>query len=142
MSTRVEISPEKIIWAAERGGISLENLFSLYPRAEKWIEQTEKPTFKQLEEFSKKVHVPFGFLFLKKNPIEEMPITFYRSNGQVVENPPIVIKDLVNELKKKQDWLKDYMLENDYGPLKFIGLLENFKSIPIAKAVKKCKESS
>lgn len=134
MSMRIEIAPEKIIWAAERGGFSVEKLLDSYPRAKKWIEQTEKPTFKQLEDFAKKVHVPFGFLFLKNNPNETIPVTFYRSNGIVIDNPPIEIKDLVNTLKKKQDWLRDYFIENNYESLSFVGSLKNFKDWSIEKA--------
>jgi Zn-dependent peptidase ImmA (M78 family) len=136
---RIEIPPEKIIWAAERGGFSIEKLFDFYPRAKNWIEQTERPTFKQLEDFAKKVHVPFGFLFLKDNPDETVPVTFYRSNGLIIDNPPIEIKDLVSTLKKKQNWLRDYLIENNYESLSFIGLLKEFNDWSVDTASKRIR---
>nr|WP_298793078.1 ImmA/IrrE family metallo-endopeptidase [uncultured Allomuricauda sp.] len=141
MSTRIDISPEKIIWAAERGGVPMDKLFDIFPKAKKWIDQVESPTVKQLEDFSKKVHVPFGFLFLKTPPLEKLPITFYRSNGTPINNPTIEIKDLVNNLKRKQDWLRDYLIENKFDSIPFVGVLKDFSSISIESAAQQIRES-
>lgn len=134
MSTTIKISPEKLMWAAERGGISIDKLSEIFPKAVDWIYEDSFPTVKQLEKFSKKVHVPFGYLFLDKPPIEKLPITFYRSNGDVVENPPLVIRDIVNQLKFKQDWLKDFLIENKYDSLYFINSLQDFPNISVKSA--------
>ncbi len=134
MSNRVKISPETLVWAAERGGYTTDNLLDIFPKAIDWIREESMPTVKQLEHFAKKVHIPFGFLFLKQPPKEEIPITFYRSNGQIVNNPPLVIRDLVNSVKTKQEWLNDYLKENNYEELDFIGKLRDFHNINISKA--------
>lgn len=139
MSTRIKISPEKLVWAAERGGLTVDSLSEIFPKAIEWIREESEPTVKQLENFAKKVHVPFGFLFLKNPPVEKLPITFYRSNGKVVENPSLVVKDLVNDLKRKQEWLKDFLVENNYEELDFIGSLKNFKKITPEKAAEKIR---
>ena len=134
MSDRIKISPETLVWATERGGYNTDSLFNIYPKALEWIKEDSLPTVKQLERFAKKVHVPFGFLFLKKPPIETIPVTFYRSNGDVVNNPPLVIKDLVNTIKYKQDWLRDFLIESNYDELDFIGTLSDYKNIKILEA--------
>ncbi len=136
MSTRIKISPEKLVWATERGGMSVDSLFEIYPKAIDWIREESEPTLKQLESFAKKVHVPFGFLFLNNPPVETLPLTFYRSNGKIIENPPLVIKDLVNQTKTKQEWLKDFLIENDYEKLDFISSLKNFNEINPIEAAK------
>lgn len=128
MPVRVKISPETLLWATERSGLNMDSLNDIYPKAIDWIKEESEPTVKQLESFAKKIHVPFGFLFLTEVPNEELPVTFYRSNGKVIDNPPLVIKDLVNQIKGKQEWLKDFLLENNYDRLKFIGALKNFKN--------------
>ena len=136
MSTRVKIPPKTLVWATERSGLSIDSLFEVYPKALDWIREESEPTVKQLESFAKKIHVPFGFLFLNKPPEEKLPITFYRSNGKVVDNPPLVVKDLVNQIKSKQEWLKDFLLDNNYDELGFIGSLKNFESIDIVEGAK------
>ncbi len=133
MSTRVKISPETLVWATERSGLNTDSLFEVYPKALDWIREESEPTVKQLESFAKKIHVPFGFLFLNKPPQEKLPITFYRSNGKVIENPPLVVKDLVNQIKSKQEWLKDFLIDNNYDVLDFIGSLKNFEKFDIVE---------
>ncbi|MEM1002883.1 MAG: hypothetical protein AAGH46_09555, partial [Bacteroidota bacterium] len=129
MAVRVKISPETLVWATERSGLSTDSLSDIYPKALGWIREESEPTVKQLESFAKKIHVPFGFLFLKTPPNEELPITFFRSNGEVIKNPPLVIKDLLNGIKTKQDWLSDYLLEKNYDKLSFVGSLRNYLKI-------------
>ncbi|WP_242203435.1 ImmA/IrrE family metallo-endopeptidase [Aestuariivivens insulae] len=129
MTTKIKISPKTLIWATERSGLNIDSLHDVYPKAIDWIREESEPTVKQLENFAKKIHVPFGFLFLKKPPKEKLPITFYRSNGVVIKNPPLVIKDLVNQIKTKQEWLKDFLIETNYEELGFIGSLRNFEKI-------------
>ncbi len=134
MSTRVKISPETLLWATERSGLKADSLFEIYPKALDWIREESEPTVKQLESFAKKIHIPFGFLFLNKPPEERLPITFYRSNGKVVQTPPLVVKDLVNQIKSKQEWLRDFLVENNYDELDFIGSLKNFNNINYVNA--------
>src|SRR5690606_31799731 len=139
MSTRVKISPRTLVWATERSGLSIDNLFDVYPKALDWIREESEPTVKQLESFAKKIHVPFGFLFLNNPPKEILPITFYRSNGKVVENPPLVIKDLVNQIKVKQEWLKDFLIDNNYDKLDFVGSLKDFNKIDVIEGADKVR---
>ena len=141
MSTRIKVSPKKILWAAERGGISIEKLYEVYPKSKEWVREDSLPTVKQLESFSKKVHVPFGFLFLENPPTEKLPITFYRSNGSTIENPPLVVRDMVNDLKTKQEWLRDYLIESNFDKHHFIGTLKDFNDICITKSAEKIRKS-
>lgn len=129
MAVRVKISPETLVWATERSGLNTDSLHDIFPKAIEWIRQESDPTVKQLENFAKKIHVPFGFLFLQNPPIEKLPITFYRSNGEVIKNTPLVVRDLVNLIKTRQEWLREYLLENKYEVLDFIGSLRNYQKI-------------
>jgi len=129
MSTRVKISPETIAWATERSGLSTDSLHDIFPKAIEWIREESEPTVKQLEKFAKKIHVPFGFLFLTNPPIEGLPIVFYRSNGEVIKNTPLVVKDLVNLIKSRQEWLREYLIDNNYNSLDFVSSLNNYQKI-------------
>ena len=65
VSTRVEnINKEIIEWAIIRNGNSLKDFYSENTNVEKWIKGEKFPTVKQLEDFTHKVHVPFGYMFL------------------------------------------------------------------------------
>ena len=80
MKTRVEnINKEIIEWAIIRNGKSLEDFYTRYPKVESWVKGETQPTVKQLEEFTHKVHVPFGYVFLPNPPEESIPMPFFRT---------------------------------------------------------------
>ncbi|MCB4234576.1 hypothetical protein LDL59_04155 [Kaistella anthropi] len=77
MSTRVEnINKELIEWAIIRNGNDLQEFYVQNPTIESWTKGEKFPTVKQLESFTHKVHVPFGYMFLPKPPQEEIPLPF------------------------------------------------------------------
>ena len=65
-----------LTWAIARAGYELHEFTIKLPNVQEWIEGTKKPTVKQLDAFSKKVHLPFGYLFLPTPPNEKLPIPF------------------------------------------------------------------
>ena len=68
MRTEVDINANMITWAIARAGYDLQEFTAGFPNVKDWIEDKKKPTVKQLEAFSRKVHLPFGYLFLAKPP--------------------------------------------------------------------------
>jgi Zn-dependent peptidase ImmA (M78 family) len=91
------------------------------PPIEKWLSGDKQPTVKQLETFAKKVHLPFGYLFLNNPPQEELPIPFFRSNGTPVEQVSVNVYDTILLMQQRQDWLREYLTDNDFEPLDFVG---------------------
>ena len=65
MPTEVNINANMLTWAIARAGYELDEFTIKLPNVQAWIEGTKKPTVKQLEAFSKKVHLPFGYLFYR-----------------------------------------------------------------------------
>jgi len=57
---RVEIKPEMVRWARERSGKSVPDLIKSFPKIDLWESGEVNPTFKQLENFAKKTHLPIG----------------------------------------------------------------------------------
>jgi hypothetical protein len=53
-------------WAIQRAGYELREFTVKFPKVAEWMEEKKSPTLKQLEEFSHKVHLPFGYLFLEQ----------------------------------------------------------------------------
>ena len=60
---RVDVSSELLSWACERAGYDVEHFTEKFPNLPAWINGELKPTFKQLEDFSRKTYTPLGYLF-------------------------------------------------------------------------------
>ena len=121
MPTRVDINTDILTWAISRAGFELNEFAVSFPKVLDWIDKEKQPTVKQLEEFSKKVHLPFGYLFLDKPPIEKLPIPFFRTGKTPANQVSIEVYDTILLLQKRQEWLSDYLKDNDFERLEFVG---------------------
>ena len=122
MVNRVEnINSNILLWAISRAGYELHEFLDKFPKVQEWIEGEKNPTVKQLEDFTKRVHVPFGYLFLKEPPKEELEIPFFRTGRQEVEEVSLNIFHTVQMLQDRQAWLKEYLENNEYSDLEFVG---------------------
>lgn len=131
MKQELHINTDILNWAIVRAGYDLHTFTEKYPKFEKIILGEKSPTIKQLEDFSKKVYVPFGYLFLPEPPEESLPIPFFRSEHS---DEPIGVNvyDTILLLQQRQSWLKNYLLDNDFDRLSFVGKYKhenNVKSI-------------
>ena len=103
MSARVNVNNEMLTWAIARAGYELPAFIEKFPPLKKWLAGEKKPTLRQLEAFSKKVYLPFGFLFLPEPPQEELPIPFFRSNGALVETVSVNVYDTILLLQLRRE---------------------------------------
>ncbi|WP_449436527.1 hypothetical protein [Pedobacter steynii] len=76
MGAEININPTMLTWAIARAGYIVDDFLEKFPNVKKWIEQIKSPTVKQLEEFARRVHIPFGYLFLQEPPKEQIPFPF------------------------------------------------------------------
>ncbi len=125
MRTEVNINSNMFTWAIARAGYDLSDFALKFPKIRDWLDQKKKPTVKQLEAFSKKVHLPFGYLFLPEPPKENLPIPFFRTNNGGKSNVSVNVYDTILLMQQRQDWLKEYLMENDFQPLPFVGKFRN-----------------
>ncbi|MFN0215800.1 MAG: ImmA/IrrE family metallo-endopeptidase [Saprospiraceae bacterium] len=123
MRTEVNIKPDMITWAIGRAGYDLEDFITKkLPAVQEWLDDKKKPTVKQLEEFSHKVHLPFGYLFLPEPLVEQLPIPFFRTGrSAATRKVSLNIQETIQILKRRQDWLTDYLKESEGEPLAFVG---------------------
>ncbi|WP_457640459.1 ImmA/IrrE family metallo-endopeptidase [Persephonella sp.] len=79
-------------------------------------------TIKQAKEFAKRAYVPFGYLIIEKLPInkeiEEIP--YFRKHPN--EKLPIEVKELIKDIKEKQDFLNEYLQELGNEKLEYVGI--------------------
>ena len=73
-----------------------------------WERGDKRPTFRQAQMFAKKLYVPFGYLYLRKPPVEKMPLADFRTarGGRPKLSPDLL--DTLKDALGKQDWLRDY----------------------------------
>ena len=129
MRTEVNVDTNMLTWAIDRAGYDLHEFTSKMPRVNDWISGKKSPTIKQLEKFSKKVHLPFGYLFLSEPPKEKLPIPFFRTNGNRVEKVSVNVYDTILLLQQRQNWLRDYLIDNGFEKLDFVGDYRNSGNI-------------
>lgn len=110
-----------LTWAITRAGYDVSDFTITYPKVQSWLDGTKQPTVKQLEDFSKKVYLPFGYLFLPQPPIEELPIPYYRSQGDEHGNVSINVYDTIQLILQRQSWLSEYLRESSFDKLSIIG---------------------
>ena len=119
--TRVEVSPVVLKWAANRAGKS-ESIRSDFPQWAKWINKESNPTFKQLEELSKKTSTPIGYFFLAEPPVERLPIPHFRTiDNQHAVSPSPNLLETVQTMERRQAWMREYLIDHEYDPLPFVG---------------------
>jgi Zn-dependent peptidase ImmA (M78 family) len=121
MRTEVNINANMLTWAIARAGYDLREFIHKVPHIIEWVDGDKKPTIKQLEDFSKKVYLPFGYFFLPEPPIEKLPIPFFRTNNTQATQVSINVYDTILSLKQRQDWLSDYLKNSEFDTLSFVG---------------------
>jgi len=128
MKSEVKIDPRRLIWAIERAGQDVTEFEVKNPKVAAWIAGDKKPTFKQLQDFSRKVHIPFGYLFFPKPPEEELPFPFFRSIKEK-NSVSLNVRDTIRILQKRQSWLRDYLIDGGHEELGFVGRYDHNNSV-------------
>ncbi len=134
MSTRVKnINKEVIEWAIIRNGNSLEDFYAQNPTVESWIKEEKYPTVKQLENFTHKVHVPFGYMFLPTPPEERISLPFFRTAKKTTtDKVSLNVYHTIQIIQDRQNWLTEYLEELDFSKLDFVGkfsITDDYKKI-------------
>jgi len=124
--TEALITPDVLIWARERAEYTVDMLSDrLHTTVEKlkaWENGELKPTFNQAQELAKKLHIPFGYLFLTQPPQEKLPLPDLRTVGD--KEPEKIspnFRDLLNDIKQKQEWYRDYAIESGEEVFEYLG---------------------
>ena len=123
---RVNINPDVLLWAIEysqRGMDAFKNKFS---HVEDWLKGNSQPTVKQLEDVAKFAYIPFGYLMLSAPPnISVEKIADFRTLNNhgfsTTGEYSAALRDTINIIRRRQEWLRDYKKDNAYAPVDFIG---------------------
>jgi len=122
MATRVkEFNRNNIEWAIQRANADLDELLIAFPKLNEWINKESDPTVKQLEKLTKRLHVPFGYMFSDELPEESLSFPFFRAGKEANDKVSLNVYHTIQILKDRQSWLTEYMEENGYEKLPFVG---------------------
>lgn len=121
-SLEVNIEVSIIDWVISQNNIS-NNIKELLQEVKN---NKLKITFKQLEDISKKINIPLGYFFLKQPPQENLNIIECRTIDSIeLENPSRDLVDTIYEMQNIQDWMRDYLISNEFDKIDFIGSQKN-----------------
>ena len=119
---RVPVPPEMLRWACERAGYDVADLAECMPQLRAWVRRERQPTLKQLEKLAKATHTPLGYLLLPEPPEEHLPVPDYRTvTGVRRDKPSPDLLDTLYTMQRRQEWLRESLVENDAEPLAFVG---------------------
>lgn len=107
---------------AEAAASAGENVWADFPNLQKWIQGEKQPTVTQLASFAKTVHLPFGFFFLQQLPKTEAKIPLFRNNAKTpIFNYSDELRDTINVIEKRQEWLAEYFRNEQFEAKSYIG---------------------
>ncbi len=136
MANYVDVKPELLRWAIDRSGLPMEEFRE---SVQDWLSEQKKPTYNQLDAFARRAMVPFGYLFLKEPPEEELPVPDYRTrqDGGVRRPSPNLIETIF-EMQRRQDWMRGYLMEEGHSELPFVGSAKVGEEIaPLSRRMRK-----
>lgn len=127
------INLELLKWAYIRAGYKDEEAIEAFPLLEKWLSKEQQPTLNQLKKFANKFFVPFGYLFLQNHPNERMPFPMFRGAANTSDHFDLNLYDTIMTIRSRQEWLEDYIINNDIEQCKLVGSVK--LSTPINETV-------
>ena len=130
-TVNVNIQPAIISWALSQ--TSEEKLGTkLVDNIKHWLDGTKSPTFNQIEEFSKKSHIPLGYFFLQTPPIEQISLLEYRTLDSIqLTNPSRNLIDTIHDMEAVQEWMVNYRKEWNYDTISIVGSLKGITDISV-----------
>lgn len=111
------MKPELLRWALKRADMTEEDYPSRLPLAS-WLSGAERPTVRQLEEFARRTHAPYGYLLLDEPPEEGLPVADFRaiSRNKEMQDISVNLRDTLHKCLLRQDWYRENQLYWGHDP--------------------------
>src|SRR5690625_3193842 len=122
---QVHLQRDVLRWARRRAGLAPEVLakkVGVSPdRVRDW-EESGNISLAQLDKLAHHPHTPLGYLFLQEPVQDELPIPDFRTTeDRPPARPSLELLDTIRSMQRRQDWLRDELIESGQEPLGFIG---------------------
>lgn len=129
---RMDVKPEVISEYIRKSGLDVNDLkhFTNLGSIEHWLNGDKQPTFNQLNDLSKKLRVPLGYLILDEAIDDTPPILDYRTvdSLQTDQNSRELI-DVIKTVETQQEFVADYRQQHGYDQLAFVNYFPLNESI-------------
>lgn len=87
-----------------------------------WERGVKKPTLSQVQKLGQRLHIPFGYFFLTKRPVEHFKILEFRTIDSVAHGEASPqLKDTIAQMEAVQDWVREYRRGEAYPKVAFVG---------------------
>lgn len=139
-SQKTIIKPEMIRWARSRTGLTVQDIAKEMRVSENRIREWESGktpiTMGKAQKLANLSLIPFGSLFLSKAPNRDIHLLDFRTiHNSPIKKPSLELEATVLEMKEKQSWLREYLLDNDTPELSWIKSIS--AQTPVSLAVRK-----
>ena len=120
------VTPKILTWARERAELDIEEaarkLGVAVARLTAWENGDSHPNFKQAEKLGNKLNIPFGYLYLKDIPAEDLPLADFRTvAGAPSRKPSPAFLDVLDDALRKQEWYHGHLAIEEYDLIEFVG---------------------
>lgn len=135
---RVPVSPEVLGWALERAH-DPEAITDAMPSVRAWLTGDVQPTIKQLASFAARTGTPFGYLLLQRPPALELPVPDFREGfgGAHLGEPSADLLAVVHQSIRRQDWYRDYAIDNELPEVEVVGSAEGKSPLETAAEMRR-----
>jgi Zn-dependent peptidase ImmA (M78 family) len=138
--TRIAVNPDLLQWAAERARLEEPVFTRRFPKWREWLSGDIQPTLRQLEDFARFTHVPFGYFFLPEPPAIGLPVPDFRTvRDTVLEEPSAELLDTIYLCQQRQDWFREYAILHGLPRVEWVGSLS--ADLPIERAASLLREA-
>ena len=126
LTTLTKVNGSILKWGRERAHLTRDavakSIGASAAEIGNWEKNIGELTLKKALDFTRTVHIPFGYLYLPSPPQETLPIPDLRRRGADIPIPPSVnFRDLCNDVILKQQWFREFRLEEGGQKLPFVG---------------------
>lgn len=92
---------------------------------ESWKKGEKVPTFNQIQNVSKGLHIPLGYFFLSKAPAESIPLMQYRTiPGTAQDIPSRELIDTIEDMEQIIEWTREHLIANGDNPNSIVGKMK------------------
>lgn len=130
---RISVKPTLLKWAAKRARLTDDAAVRRFRKWPEWLSGEVHPTLRQLENFARLTHVPFGFFFLPEPPAIGLPVPDFRTmRDTALEEPSTELLDTIYLCQQRQDWFREYASLHGLPRVEWVGSLS--ADLPIERA--------
>ena len=130
-ANKIKVKKEIYEWAIKESQKDFEEIKIRFRNIEKWLNQDDFPTFRQLENLANFLKVPLGYMFLDKPPKSDIIESEYRTIGNKKPYISKNLKDTIYDMSRKQDWISEYRKDNGWDRI----ILDNYNESDVDDAL-------